>query len=199
MGPIYLKRFLGEVTQYTDAEDIYLIGHSMGNRALVGAVEDILSEQPSIKSKLREIILAAPDIDADVFVRDIAPQITFSPSTITLYASSEDKALAYSKRFNGNRRAGDTTDGPVIVEGIDTIDATGTDTSFLRHSYFGNSKSIIADMFYVIRWDLVKGSPLSRCLEVLLCIGSLGIEVIAHSALRSLILLRGRFYGSRLL
>ena len=39
----------------------------------------------------------------------------------------------------------------VIVEGIETIDATGIDTSFLSHSYFADNNSIISDIFDIIK------------------------------------------------
>ena len=70
---------------------------------------------------------------------------------MTLYASSEDIALLASKKFHGYPRAGDAGNGLVLMEGIDTIDATGMDTSFLKHSYFAEARSILADIFYLVR------------------------------------------------
>ena len=35
-------------------------------------------------------------------------------------------------------------------EGIETIDATGVDTSLLGHSYFAATKTVLSDMFYII-------------------------------------------------
>ena len=51
----------------TKADDIYLVAHSMGNRGLTKALIDLMNEHPELKDKITEIILAAPDIDADVF------------------------------------------------------------------------------------------------------------------------------------
>ena len=39
----------------------------------------------------------------------------------------------------------------VILNGIETIDATGIDTSFLSHSYFADTNSIISDIFDIIQ------------------------------------------------
>jgi esterase/lipase superfamily enzyme len=97
------------------------------------------------------VILAAPDIDADVFKRDIAPALTAAGRPITLYASSEDLALVASKAVHGSPRAGDSGQGLVIVAGIETIDATNIDTSLLGHSYFAETRSVLSDMFYLIR------------------------------------------------
>ena len=145
-----LKRFIEDFFAQSDAQDVYLIAHSMGNRGLTRALADILSAKPSIKERLKEVILAAPDIDAEVFRRDIAPLLTASSSPITLYASSNDLALVMSKSVHGSPRAGDSGKGLIITPGIETIDATYTDTSFIGHSYYAERRSILADIFYVI-------------------------------------------------
>ncbi|GBF25801.1 hypothetical protein MnTg02_00835 [bacterium MnTg02] len=147
-----LKEFLRDFAENSGAESIFLIAHSMGTRALTGALKDLVVEYPEIRSKLKEIILAAPDIDADIFKRDIAPRIRTANPTITLYASSNDKALIASKNFHGYKRAGDTTGGVTIVEGVDTIDSTDVETGFVGHAYFAEAKSIVSDIFNLMRY-----------------------------------------------
>ena len=149
-----LKRFLDDFLKRTDAQNIYLIAHSMGNRGAVAALGAIFAANPQHRQRFREIILTAPDIDAEIFVRDIAPQIVGSRTTITLYASSADRALQLSKRFHGYPRLGDAGTRPVIIPGIETVDATTVDTSFLKHSYYAETSSVLSDMFYLIRQGL---------------------------------------------
>ncbi len=146
-----LRAFLDDFFTRSDAQNLYLIAHSMGNRALTRAVADLLAEKPALRQRLKEVILAAPDIDADVFRRDIAPALAASGRPVTLYASSEDLALLASKKFHGSPRAGDAGQGLVVVSGIETIDATGTDTSLVGHSYFAEARSVLSDIFYLIR------------------------------------------------
>jgi esterase/lipase superfamily enzyme len=146
-----LKVFLADFFARSDAENVYLIAHSMGNRALTRAVPELLSERPDLQSRLKEVILTAPDIDADVFKREIAPALAASRRPVTLYASSADVALMASKKVHGYPRAGDSGRGLVIVPGIETIDATKVDTSLLGHSYFAEERSVLADMFHIIR------------------------------------------------
>ena len=101
--------------------------------------------------------MAAPDIDADVFRNDIAPALSSTPATTTLYASSRDKALAAAKKVNGAPRAGDSRSGLVIFKGIETIDATAADTNLfwgLRHSYIADSKELLSDLYYLIEKGL---------------------------------------------
>jgi esterase/lipase superfamily enzyme len=146
-----LKAFLEDFLARSEAEDIYLIAHSMGNRALTRAIAAVLAEKPALRSRLKEVILAAPDIDADVFKRDLAPALAAAGRPITLYASSEDVALVASKKVHGYARAGDSGPGLIVVPGIETIDATSVDTSLLGHSYFAETHTVLSDMFYLIQ------------------------------------------------
>lgn len=147
-----LKLFLEDYLTITDAEEIYLIAHSMGNRGLTKAIIEVMKNKPELSSKIKEIILAAPDIDAEVFKNKIAPQmVSLTQKPITLYVSADDMALKASKLINGKPRAGDVIELPVIVEGIETIDASGLDTSFMKHSYFADTNSIVADIFELIQ------------------------------------------------
>lgn len=153
----HLTQFLIDVLSKTDATDIYLIAHSMGNRALANSVADVESSHPELRAKIREIILAAPDIDADTFKDEIAPRIIAAelPTThLTLYASSRDEALLASKKFHGYARAGDAGDLQLILTGLEYIDASGVDTGFLGHSYYGDNRSVIADIHYLIEGHL---------------------------------------------
>lgn len=147
-----IKNFLEDYITKSDAEEIYLIAHSMGNRGLTKAIISLLSERPELRTKIKEVILAAPDIDADIFKRDIAPKmVSLVDKPITLYVSSDDLALQASKELHGNTRAGDSSNGIILVQGIETIDASGIDTSFLSHSYFADTSSIISDIYDMIK------------------------------------------------
>ena len=147
----HLEAFLADVLRNTDDQNIYLIAHSMGTRALAGALAMLEKESPSLCERIREVILAAPDIDSGIFKRDIAPVFARRDRPTTLYASSRDRALELSKKFHGFPRAGDTSVEVMVVQGVETIDASAVDSSPLGHGYFGDIRMIIADMFYLIR------------------------------------------------
>ena len=68
-----------------------------------------------------------------------------------LYASSKDRALGVSKRIHGYPRAGDSGDGLVVLPSVDTIDATDVDTSLVGHSYYGDNRSILTDLFTLLK------------------------------------------------
>ncbi len=146
----HLKHFLLDIARKSEADAIHLIAHSMGNRALTGALRELALEYRDDARFFNQVVLAAPDVDAEIFKRDIAPQITRTAERVTLYASSNDRALKASKRLHGGYpRAGESGKLLVIAPGIETIDVSALDTSFLGHSYYGDSDSIIADMHHL--------------------------------------------------
>ncbi|HET9572980.1 MAG TPA: alpha/beta hydrolase [Methyloceanibacter sp.] len=140
------KNFLEQFAKQSQADNIFLIAHSMGSRVLAGALKELVLEDPAIRPKFKEIIFAAPDIDADTFRRDIAPKILSKTRSATLYASSGDYALMASKEFAGYPRAGDVSGGVTIAPGLDTIDASSIRTDFIGHSYYGDSTSVLGDL-----------------------------------------------------
>lgn len=147
----HLRTFLAKLASLSGIKTIHLIAHSMGNRALIHAVHQLfLDAATQPPPRFQEVVLAAPDIDAVVF-RQLAGALQLAAERLTLYASKNDQALELSKRFHGYQRAGDTQPAVVIVPGVDTIDASAVDTSFMHHSYYGESRSILADVFHLIR------------------------------------------------
>ncbi len=147
----HLEGFLRELSERSGAKSIYLIAHSMGNRALTRALERIaLKMKADAKAPFRQIVLTAPDVDAGVFA-DLAQNFRRAGERVTLYASSNDEALKISKRVHGYQRAGETAPDVLIVPGVDTIDVSSVDTSFLGHSYFGDNCSVIADLMRLLR------------------------------------------------
>jgi esterase/lipase superfamily enzyme len=149
----HLAQFLQELLGQARIKNLYLIAHSMGNRALASAFETLVAAQPGQRSSIREVILAAPDIDADVFRNQVIPALVGTPSSktyVTLYASSRDRALELSKNFHGYARAGDSAN-MLLAAGLESIDASAVDTSLVGHSYYADNRSVLSDIFYLVR------------------------------------------------
>ena len=148
----HLEEFITDIARQSGAKQIHLIAHSMGNRALTGALQRLSRKlKPEELPMFNEVVLTAPDIDADVFRRDIAPAIVKTARRVTLYASSNDGALAASKKIHGYPRAGESGENVVVVDGIDTIDVSGIDTSLLGHTYYGDNDTVITDIVQLLR------------------------------------------------
>jgi len=146
----HLKEFLVAVAKRSGAESVHLIAHSMGNRALTSALRRISYEMRDELPLFNELVLTAPDIDAQVFEHDIVPAILPTAERVTLYASSNDEALKLSKTVHGYRRAGDSGAELLVIPGIDTIDVSTVDTSLIGHLYYGDNATVIADMLDLI-------------------------------------------------
>lgn len=141
---------LSDLLNNDGISEVIVVAHSMGAFGIMSATSRNSAALGKNRSKLREIILAAPDIDRDVFVKDILPALGPSPPRVTLYASDHDKALSISERFHGVPRLGSMKPNPVIAKHVDTIDASLIDASFKGHTYYAENKSIISDMFYLV-------------------------------------------------
>lgn len=150
----HIKEFLVSVARQSGAESVHLIAHSMGNRGLTSALVILAHQMKSEMPMFHEVVLTAPDIDADVFQRDIAPVIAGAGRRVTLYASSSDEALVLSRKVHGYPRAGDSGQNLCVYPGIDTIDVSGVDTSLVGHSYYGSNRTVLTDIFHVLRESL---------------------------------------------
>jgi esterase/lipase superfamily enzyme len=143
--------FLTLALTAVEARVVHVIAHSMGNNCLAEMLKTFdAGALGAGAAALGQVIFAAPDIDSQTFV-DLARQFRGQASRFTLYASSADLALQASKKFNGYPRAGDAGPGLVIVDGVDTIDATLVDTNLMGHAYIGDNGSILADVFDLLR------------------------------------------------
>lgn len=144
------KSFVRTFLQESSANNIYLIAHSMGNRIMLAALQDLMLREPQLfrNRHVREIVLTAPDISVADFKTRIAPVIN-GKLNVTLYASSNDRALELSQRLNRNMRAGQAGPGMLLMRGVETIDATGVSTDFLGHSYFASEGTVMSDLHYL--------------------------------------------------
>jgi esterase/lipase superfamily enzyme len=149
----HLGSFLQLVMENTGAKNVHLIAHSMGNRPLVNMLKDMAAKHSGDK-RINEIILAAPDIDAGEFPKLVA-QIGAIARGVTLYASSNDRAMLASRTVHGSAlRAGDVSNlGPVVVAGIDSIDVSAINTDFLalNHSTYADTKELLDDIWRLMR------------------------------------------------
>lgn len=150
----HLKQFLMGLVVHSQAESINLVAHSMGNRALTAALREFSLEKGAAAEMFDRVVLAAPDVDADHFRRDLAPHLLNAARHVTLYASSGDRALIASKQVHGYPRAGESGPEMVVLPGIETIDVSGIDLSLLGHSYYGESQPLLHDLFHIVRKSL---------------------------------------------
>ena len=132
---------------------ISILAHSMGNYLAVEALRQMAIRDRGLPSKIRDVMLASPDIDVDVFRRQIA-QIDVKPRTtqFTLFVSRDDKALGISSFLARNStRLGalDPTTEPYssMLEKaqVNVVDLTGVASNdAANHSKFATSEVVAA-------------------------------------------------------
>jgi len=114
-----------------------------------------------------ELVLAAPDIDVDVF-RSLAKNLKSAANGITLYSSSTDRALKLSEFMAGGPRAGSIlSTGPLLMSGIETIDVTaaGNDIFGINHSIFSRAGMVLGDIGRILI-SVKKHPPDARSVEI---------------------------------
>jgi len=149
----HLERFLVALRARSGAKRIHLIAHSMGNRALTETLQRLRATTPPGAPLFDEIVLAAPDVDAETFRDDIAPSILPTAARVTLYASSRDAALLLSREVHGYPRAGEAGEGLVVVPGLETVDVSEVSGS---HSYIGDNGRVLDDLGGLLLRKLVR-------------------------------------------
>ena len=164
----YLRQFLDMVIRESGAEQVHIIAHSMGSMPIMRVLNELsatLAEND--KHRVRQIVLAAPDVDPDIFEQLARAMSTYGGATV--YASSNDRALTVSKFVGGSgehvRMGSVGSSGPLIVTGIDTIDAStaSMDWFSLNHSGYAESEVLLTDIALLFkcgirppsrRWDV---------------------------------------------
>ncbi|WP_456744828.1 alpha/beta hydrolase [Bradyrhizobium sp. USDA 4354] len=146
------RQLLTMLQNETRLSAIHIIAHSMGSLI---AVQALSAPGPDLQNKsLGQLLLAAPDIDRDLF-NVLGPNLGGFRG-ITLYASSADKALRLSHKIAQGPRAGDIPalpELPVLLPNIDTIDVTaiGSELFGLNHNTFASTRSAIDDIGRLLR------------------------------------------------
>ncbi|MFN8091766.1 MAG: alpha/beta hydrolase [Vicinamibacteria bacterium] len=154
------NRFLDLVKLDAGVRRVHVIAHSMGNRVVAEALAARAAPPQPILDKL---VLAAPDIWASRFKTHFLLTLPRLASRVTLYVSDEDRALRESRRIRlGEPRAGERSSGllEASVPGFEAIDASSLATDFLGHSYYASNRSMLSDIYCLLKGTPAAGRPL---------------------------------------
>ena len=144
--------FINDLIAKSDARKLYILGHSMGTRIVSQGVSEVIEKKPEWKGRIKEVLLAAADMNAETFRTQIAPRMLAAQLNVTLYVSANDKTLKFSKRYQTYTRVGDIQAGrPLLIQGMETIDASRVSTDWLAHSYFASSAVLLTDIETLFR------------------------------------------------
>ena len=171
----HLKQFLRVLASTAEVEQVHIIAHSRGTDVLTSALRELVIEtraagqEPRTVFKLRNLVLAAADLDMEVFMQRLATErVGLAIDWTTIYVSEGDRAIGFSGRlFISARRVGqvrpkDLTDEQRLrlerLAKVSFIDAR-VSAGFLGHSYFYNHPAVSADLILLLRHSFAAGSP----------------------------------------
>jgi esterase/lipase superfamily enzyme len=182
-----LGRVLAQVMRETGADRVWLMGSSLGCQTICDAFA-WLETRPDLYRGLPRIehtVLSAPDVSAQAFDEKFAQRIKALCSHLTVYVSSNDRALLMSHWVNGGRRLGRLaevstppearSDAYELEEGLElldlrargldnvnVVDATPINRTRNLHHFFTDSAEFFDDLY---RQLLQPESGLSRRLH----------------------------------
>lgn len=146
-----LKLLMTRLVKNSPLKTIHIIGHSLGCRLALFALEllhESLKHQPQI---LKYIVFGAPDVERHDFISSVS-EVGELCQGMTTYVSANDTALQLARKIFGYVRAGDCADeNYVAVNKMDTIDATAVSgPSPWGHSYLFDCGAVLGDLHELV-------------------------------------------------
>ena len=143
--------------------EISILAHSLGNWVTLEALRQMAIWDGHVPPKIRNVLLASPDVDVDLF-REAVLDMGKTRPAFTLFVSQDDRALAISRRVWGTVRLGsiDPEQEPYRSDlertGITVLNLSGLRTGDpLNHSRFARSPEVVR----IIGRELAEGQTLT--------------------------------------
>ncbi|OWV68707.1 esterase [Rhizobium sp. R339] len=145
-----LEQALRTLAADPDVKDITIMAHSMGTWLAMESLRQMGIRDGHVNSKIRNVILASPDIDIQVFAKQYVEMGDPRPK-FTIFVSQDDKALAVSSFITGRvsrlgaiNPAEEPYRSRLEKAGITAIDLTKVKThDRLNHGKFAESPEIV--------------------------------------------------------
>ncbi len=92
-------------------DKLWLIANSMGGQVVVDAFSLLYQQEDlaDLDTEFEDVVLTAPDVDQNDFNEQFKRKITSLANNLTVYVSSNDRALMASRIVNRGRRLGKST------------------------------------------------------------------------------------------
>ncbi len=173
----HLKQLIRWLAEQTEIENIHLIAHSRGTDVTVSAFRELViwargaGLDPREHFKIKNVIMAAPDLDVQVLNQRIAAErLILAVDQLTLYSSPNDEAIGIAETLfaSPRGRVGTLEIGDLTEEEIQRMKANAarvTVVNFLGestgygHSYFRDNPAVSSDLVLNIRYGIEAGEP----------------------------------------
>jgi esterase/lipase superfamily enzyme len=173
----HLRQFIKAVAACPEVQRIHLIAHSRGCDVAMSALRELNLENSARGTptqqmlKLENLVLAAPDLDEDVFLqRYVGEGVLQCARRTTVYVSPTDKAIELSGAVFASRRLGALDGkelGPRLTQ-IPSVHFIECKVGGLAHthSYAFTDPAALSDLILVLRDGrdpgVVNGRPLRQ-------------------------------------
>jgi esterase/lipase superfamily enzyme len=145
-----LEALLDALQRDPAVSEVDILAHSMGNWVTLEALRQMAIRDKRLAPKIRQVMLASPDVDVDVFRRQIK-EIGDKRPPFTVFVSRDDQALRASRVVWGDMPRLGAVDPDVEpyasmfrADRITPIDLTALKTpDSLNHSKFTESPEVV--------------------------------------------------------
>ena len=96
-----LESVLTGLANDSSVGEISILAHSMGNSVTLEALRQMSIRHRCVAPAIKNVMLAAPDVDVDVFRTEMIALGANRPA-MTMFVSQDDTALTFSRRLSGD-------------------------------------------------------------------------------------------------
>ena len=173
----HLKQLIKWLAEQPEIENIHLIAHSRGTDVAISAFRELViwargaGLDPREHFKIKNFVLAAPDLDVQVISQRIAAErLALAVDQATLYSSPDDKAIGLAELLFASPRGrlGTLEISELNEEEIGRMKANASRVTVVNfqgestgygHNYFRNNPAVSSDLVLMIRYGFKPGEP----------------------------------------
>jgi esterase/lipase superfamily enzyme len=110
-----LAAALGLMMEQVGPERIWIIANSLGGQVVVDAFHHLAADadHADAGTEIENVVLTAPDVGRREFDERFRGEVEALADNLTIYVSSNDRALLVSRLLNRGRRLGESTLNPI--------------------------------------------------------------------------------------
>ena len=120
-----LAKALELIVREVDPKKLWVIGNSMGGEVIVNAFSHLYRnpEFADTGFEFEDVVLTAPDVSQEEFDNQFKKEISSMARNLTVYVSSNDRALVMSRIINRDPRRGESTLNPDMLDEAKRVSA----------------------------------------------------------------------------
>ena len=109
-----LARLMQAIVSQVRPDRLWLLANSMGAEVVVEAFSQLHGDEAfaDASTEIEEVVLTAPDVGHELFNQEFKQDILDMADRVTVYVSSNDRALLASRLINRSTRLGESTLDP---------------------------------------------------------------------------------------